>query len=437
LGTEQQGAESQTIFEASQRVMPGGVSSPVRAFRSVGGSPFIAARGEGCYLHDVDGNRYIDYVGSWGPLILGHAQPAVVEAITDAARRGSSFGCPTRGELELCELLVEIYDSIDMVRLVNSGTEATMSAIRLARGYTQRPMIVKFDGCYHGHVDSLLVKAGSGLATFGVPSSAGIPEDLSKHTLSLPFNDLDVLRTAFEEHGGEIAGIIVEPVAGNMGCIPPADGFLELMRELCDEHGAVLIFDEVMTGSRVALGGAQSRFGIRPDLTALGKVVGGGLPLAAYGGREEIMAHISPLGSVYQAGTLSGNPLAVAAGLATMRQLADDPETTYRQLEASSARLARGLLEACEGAGVPATLNRVGSMMTLFFGGHDVVDQATSSRGDDALYARFFHGMLERGVYLAPSRYECAFVSLAHDEAAIDATLDAAREAVKPVADLL
>lgn len=421
-------SRSAAIYQKSRAVMPGGVSSPVRAFGGVGGTPVVMASGQGAWLTDVDGNRYLDYVGSWGPLILGHAEPSVVAAIEAAARRGTSFGAPTEGELELCELILQLVPSMAMVRLVNSGTEATMSAIRLARGYTGRDLIVKFDGCYHGHVDSLLVKAGSGLATLGVPSSAGIPADLAQHTLSLPYNDEAALREAFARLGERIAAVIVEPVAGNVGCIPPRAGYLESMRELCTASGAVLIFDEVMTGFRVALGGAQARYGIEPDLTALGKIVGGGLPLAAYGGKREIMARISPLGPVYQAGTLSGNPLAVAAGLATLRRLAAEGEAAYARLESLSASLEAGLLAACEAAGQAATVNRVGSMLTLFFGSEPVVDQASASQGSDEVYGRFFHGMLERGVYLAPSRYECAFVSLAHGEAEIERTVAAARE---------
>lgn len=426
-----QNERSHQIFEASCAVIPGGVSSPVRAFRGVGGEPFFVDRGEGAYLFDVDGHRYIDYVGSWGPLILGHAEPAVVEALHRAASRGASYGCPTEAELELCSMIADAVPSIDMVRLVNSGTEATMSAIRLARGFTGRSKIIKFNGCYHGHVDSLLVKAGSGLATFGVPSSAGIPPELAKLTLSLPYNDTEALAQAFASEGDDIACVIVEPVAGNMGCIPPAEGYLEAMRELCTQHGALLIFDEVMSGFRVALGGAQERYGVTPDLTALGKVIGGGLPVGAYGGRRDIMEKISPLGPVYQAGTLSGNPLATAAGLATVGRLVRESGAIYDRLEALSARLEAGLLGVCAEAGVPATVNRVGSMMTLFFSEGPVVDQESSSQGSDDAYGSFFHAMLEGGVYLAPSRYECAFVSLAHSEADIDATVEAARNALK------
>ena len=424
------------IFEASKKVIPGGVSSPVRAFKGVGGSPFIVERGEGPYLFDIDGNKYIDYVGSWGPLVLGHADPEVLAKLQEIAARGTSFGCPTELELELCQLICELVPSIEMVRLVNSGTEATMSAIRLARGYTNRPKIIKFDGCYHGHADSLLVKAGSGLATLGVPSSAGVPAEIAQHTLSLPYNNLDVVLECFRAHKGQIAAIIVEPVAGNMGCVPPAEGYLEGLRELCDEQGALLILDEVMTGFRVSLGCAQGLYDIQPDLTTLGKIIGGGLPVGAYGGRRDIMERVSPLGPVYQAGTLSGNPLACGAGLVTLNRLAADPEVFYGRLEELSAKLAEGLVANAQEAGLDVSINRVGSMMTLYFGEHDVIDQETASMGSDAAYAAFFTTMLEHGVYLAPSRYECAFVSIVHSDADIAATLLASKAAFAAVAAL-
>ncbi len=416
--------ESARLFRAAERLMPGGVNSPVRAFRGVGGRPFFVARAAGARLWDVDGRSYIDFVGSWGPLILGHAPPAVVEAIAAAAAGGTSYGAPTPGEVELARLLTAAYPSMEMVRLVSSGTEAAMSAVRLARGATGRDLIVKFEGCYHGHADSLLVKAGSGGATFGVPDSRGVPAALARLTLTLPYNDLAAVRRLFRERGDQVAAVIVEPVAGNMGVVPPAPGFLEGLREVTAAHGAVLIFDEVITGFRVAYGGAQARYGVRPDLTCLGKIIGGGLPVGAYGGRRDLMAQVAPLGGVYQAGTLAGNPLAVAAGLATVRALAaGDP---YARLEALGARLEHGLRTAAEKAGLPLTVNRVGSMLTAFFSEAPVTDYASARRADTARYARWFHAMRERGVYVAPSQFEAAFVSLAHSEADID---DAARAA--------
>src|SRR5262245_38642362 len=420
---------SDSLYQTAQRVIPGGVNSPVRAFRGVGGTPFFVARAAGARLTDEDGRTYIDFLGSWGPLILGHAAPQVVEAVADAAHRGTSYGAPTGGEVEMAELIARAMPSVEMLRLVSSGTEAAMSAIRLARGATGRDVIVKFDGCYHGHADSLLVKAGSGGATFGVPDSLGVPPALAALTIALPFNDLDAVRRTFAARGAEIAAVIVEPVAGNMGVVPPAPGFLAGLAELTRQHGALLIFDEVITGFRVAPGGAQALYGVRPDLTCLGKIIGGGLPVGAYGGRRDLMERVSPLGGVYQAGTLSGNPLAVAAGLATLRALADP--AVYARLEALGSRMARGLEAAAARAGVPVTINRVGSMLTAFFTDAPVTDYASARRSDTKRYARYFHAMLERGVFLAPSQFEAAFVSLAHTEADLDAAADAAATSLR------
>ena len=420
--------ESERLFAAAQRLIPGGVNSPVRAFRGVGGEPFCVARAEGARLWDVDGRAYIDYVGSWGPLLLGHAAPAVVEAVAAAAARGTSYGAPTAGEVEMAEAITEAYPSIEMVRLVSSGTEAAMSAIRVARGATGRDVLVKFDGCYHGHVDSLLVKAGSGAATLSIPDSRGVPAALAALTVTAPFNDIPAVRAIFDARGGEIAAVIVEPVAGNMGVVAPAPGFLEGLRELCTRHGAVLIFDEVITGFRVAYGGAQALYGVRPDLTCLGKIIGGGLPVGAYGGREDLMRQVAPLGGVYQAGTLSGNPLAVAAGLATIRALGRG--NPYARLETLGGQLADGLLAGARAAGIEVTVNRVGSMLTAFFGTGPITDYASAKRSDTARYARFFHAMRTRGVYFAPSQFEAAFVSLAHTETDIDATVKTAADAL-------
>jgi len=418
--------KSKSFFESAQRVIPGGVNSPVRAFRAVGGGPRFIARGQGAYLWDVDGNRYIDYVGSWGPLITGHAHPQVVEAIQQAVERGTSYGAPTPLEVELAELVIEAVPSIEMVRFVNSGTEATMSALRLARAFTGRPKIIKFEGGYHGHADMLLAHAGSGLITLGVPESAGVPPEAVRHTLTAPYNDLVAVEALFEANPGQIAAVILEPVAGNMGVVPPAPGFLAGLRRLTQTHGALLIFDEVITGFRVAYGGAQSLYGIRPDLTCLGKIIGGGLPVGAYGGRREIMEQVAPLGPMYQAGTLSGNPLAMTAGIETLKLLRQPG--TYEKLELMAARLSSGLGAAAAAANVPLTQNRVGSMMTAFFTPQPVTDYASAKTSDTARYARFFRGMLERGVYLAPSQFEAAFVSLAHMDADIEATIKAARE---------
>jgi glutamate-1-semialdehyde 2,1-aminomutase len=422
---------SESLFQAAQRVIPGGVNSPVRAFRGVGGTPFFVERAEGARIFDVDGRSYIDFLGSWGPLILGHAPPQVVEAVSEAARRGTSYGAPTRGEVELAETITRAVPSVDMVRLVSSGTEAAMSAIRLARGATGRDLVIKFDGCYHGHADSLLVKAGSGGATFGVPDSLGVPGALASLTIALPFNDLEAVRGTLEARGGEVAVIVVEPVAGNMGVVPPAPGFLEGLRDLCTRHGALLLFDEVITGFRVAHGGAQALYGVRPDLTCLGKIIGGGLPVGAYGGPRALMERVAPLGGVYQAGTLSGNPLAVAAGLATLRAL-EDP-AVYRRLESLGAGLEEGLRGAARATGVPLAVNRVGSMLTAFFTDGPVTDYASARRSDTRRYARYFHAMLERGVFLAASQFEAAFVSLAHTEADLEHAVRACREAFQIV----
>ena len=414
-------AKSQALFRRAQELIPGGVNSPVRAFRSVGGNPVFLARGEGSHVIDVDGNRYIDYVGSWGPLLLGHRHPEILEALERALSIGTSFGAPTEAEVELAEAIRDAVPSMEMVRLVNSGTEATMSAIRLARGFTGRDLTVKFEGCYHGHVDSLLVKAGSGVATLGLPDTAGVPKSFSDSTIALPYNSPSAVEEAFGAHGERIAAVIVEPVVGNMGVVPPAAGFLEALRELTSRHGALLIFDEVMTGFRVAFGGAQQRYRIRPDLTTLGKVIGGGLPVGAYGGRKDIMEHVAPVGPVYQAGTLSGNPLAVAAGLAMLRHLKRHPEV-YDRLETRAAAL-------CAAAPAGITVNRVGSMFTFFFTDGPVTDYESAKRSDTARFGRFFRAMLERGVYLPPSQFEAAFVSAAHTEEDIRQTIAAARDA--------
>ena len=411
---------SQTWFERAQKVIPGGVNSPVRAFRGVGGIPRFIERGQGSHIFDTDGNSYIDYVGSWGPMLLGHRPQTVIDALREVLDVGTSFGAPTEREVELAELIAQAVPSMEMVRLVNSGTEATMSALRLARGFTGRDLTVKFEGCYHGHVDSLLVKGGSGMATLGIADSAGVPKAFAETTISLPFNSIAAVEKAFAERGAQIAALIVEPIVGNMGCVPPAPGFLEALRELTARHGALLIFDEVMTGFRVALGGAQERYGIKPDLTTIGKIIGGGLPLAGYGGRAEIMKKIAPLGPVYQAGTLSGNPLAVAAGLAMLRYLMAHPET-YVTLESRAAELT-----AWTPPGV--TVNRVGSMFTYFFTTDPVTDWESAKKCDTARFGKFFHFLLERGVYIAPSQFEAGFVSAAHSPEDIQATVAAARE---------
>lgn len=411
---------SENLFERAQAVIPGGVNSPVRAFRGVGGTPLFIESGKGSRIFDADGNSYIDYVGSWGPLLLGHRPPEVVEALRQVLETGTSFGAPTKREVELAELIAKIVPSMEMVRLVNSGTEATMSALRLARGFTGRDLTIKFEGCYHGHVDSLLVKAGSGMATLGIADTAGVPQAFAATTMALPFNSIPAIEAAFAARGSEIAAVIVEPVVGNMGCVPPQPGFLEALRSLTQRHGALLIFDEVMTGFRVALGGAQQLFGIKPDLTTLGKIIGGGLPIGAYGGRADIMRKIAPLGPVYQAGTLSGNPLAVAAGLAMLRHLSAHPEI-YATLESRAAQL-------CSWTPPGVTINRVGSMFTFFFARHPVTDWESAKKSDAARFAKFFHHMLERGVYLAPSQFEAGFVSAAHSEDDIQVTGRAIRD---------
>jgi len=423
---------SASLFAEAQKYIPGGVNSPVRAFRAVGGQPRFIRRGFGARVEDVDGNVYIDYVCSWGPLILGHAHPAVVAAVKAAAESGTSFGAPTEAEVELARLVCRLFPSVELVRFVNSGTEATMSAIRVARAYTGRPKILKFDGCYHGHADSLLVKAGSGVLTFNAPDSAGVTAAAAGETLSAPYNDLATVERIFEAQGQEIAAVIVEPVAGNMGVVPPKPGFLEGLRRLTAEAGALLIFDEVITGFRLAPGGAQELYGITPDLTCLGKILGGGLPVGAYGGRRDIMSLVAPLGPVYQAGTLSGNPLAMAAGLATLRALLEPG--SYERLETVSHRLAAGFAEAAREAGIPVRVNRVGSMLTVFFTGDEVTDYEGARRADTAQFARFFHGMLERGVLLPPSQFEALFVSLAHTEAEVEFTVEAARQVFAEIA---
>jgi len=422
---------SQSLFERAVRVTPGGVNSPVRAFKSVGGDPLFIQRAYGSRLVDADGNEYLDYVGSWGPMVLGHAHPKVLEAVHRAVDLGTSYGAPTELEVRLAERIVEAVPSVEVVRLVNSGTEAVMSAIRLARGFTGRDFIVKFEGCYHGHSDGLLAKAGSGVATLGLPDSPGVPQAFAALTLSVPFNDLDAVEAAFRKNGDGIAAVIVEPVAGNMGCVPPEPGFLEGLREVTRRHGALLIFDEVMTGFRLAYGGAQERFEITPDLTTLGKVVGGGFPLAAYGGRREIMERMAPAGPIYQAGTLSGNPVAVSAGLAQLDELRDGQ--VYDVLEQRGALLEEGLRTAAREAGVPCTVNRVGSMITGFFTAQPVRNYEEARTSDTARFGRFFRAMLERGVYLAPSQFEAAFLSAAHTEEDIRHTIQAARECLQAV----
>jgi glutamate-1-semialdehyde 2,1-aminomutase len=419
---------SKELQQRAERYLPGGVDSPVRAFRAVGGDPPFLERAQGAYLWDADGNRYLDYFGSWGPMILGHAHPLVVEAVQQAAAKGTSFGASTAAEANLAELVIAAVPSIEKLRFVNSGTEATMSAIRLARGYTSRKYIVKFEGCYHGHSDGLLVKAGSGLATFGLSGSAGVPQEIAHWTLPLPYNDLAAVEEAFAKHPDEIACVIVEPVAGNMGCVAPREGYLEGLRRITQEHGALLLFDEVMTGFRLALGGAQERFSIDPDITCLGKIIGGGLPCAAFGGKAAVMDMLAPTGSVYQAGTLSGNPLAMAAGIATLEYLHLHQQEVYPQLEATTARLATGIASAATDSGIPVQTNRVGSMVTWFFTGKPVRDFAEASLSDTEAFGRFHRAMLDQGVWLPPSQFEAAFLSTALSNDDIDATLTAARK---------
>jgi len=417
------------LFQRALPLMPGGVNSPVRAFKSVGGEPFFTERADGAYLWDVEGHRYIDYVGSWGPMIVGHNHPFVREAVERAVKHGLSFGTPCQAEVVMAETITRLIPSIDMVRMVHSGTEATMSAIRLARGATGRSKIVKFEGCYHGHGDSFLVKAGSGALTFGVPTSPGVPKANADLTLTLPYNDLDAAKVLFAQHGHDIAGLIIEPVAGNMNCILPVDGYLQGLRELCTQSGALLIFDEVMTGFRVALGGAQAHYNVTPDLTTFGKIIGGGMPVGAYGGRRELMEQIAPAGPIYQAGTLSGNPVAMAAGLA-MLELIQAPGF-HEQLSASTRLLTDGLQSVADGEGVPFSTNRVGGMYGLFFTAEKVSTFAQATAADTALFNRFFHGMLKRGVYLAPSAFEAGFMSSAHSDQDIADTLEAARGALR------
>lgn len=420
-------ARSQQLMARAERVIPGGVNSPVRAYRGVGGTPPFLVSGKGAYVRDADGNAYVDYVGWWGPLILGHCDAAVLRAVARAAKRGTSFGAPTEAEIEIAELICEALPSVEQVRFVSSGTEATMSAIRLARAATARKLVLKFDGCYHGHTDALLVGAGSGVATLGIPGSPGVPEEFARLTIQAPYNDLAAVKQAFAAHGREIACVLIEPVAGNMGCVPPRPGFLAGLRTLCDEHGALLIFDEVMTGFRVAWGGAQLLYGITPDLTCLGKVVGGGLPAAAYGGRRALMSQMAPSGPVYQAGTLSGNPVAVAAGLETLRRL--QKRGVYEKLGALASDLANGLAERAAARGLPLTTAAVGGMFGFFFHPGPVASFDDAKQSDLPRFKAFFHAMLARGVYLAPSAYEAGFVSLAHGPREIRATLAAAEVA--------
>ncbi len=422
-----QQTKSDQLFATAQNLIPGGVNSPVRAFRGVGGTPRFIRSARGATITDVDGNTYIDYVGSWGPMILGHADEELVAAVQEVAAGGTSFGAPTELEVELAQEVVDAVPSIEMVRMVSSGTEATMSAIRLARGMTGRTGLVKFEGCYHGHADSLLVKAGSGVATLGLPYSPGVPAALAEKTLTLPFNDVPALEKVFAEHA-DIAAVIIEPVVGNMGCVPPREGYLEAVRKLTRDHGALLIFDEVMTGFRLARGGAQERYGITPDITTLGKIIGGGLPVGAYGGSRDIMNNIAPAGPIYQAGTLSGNPLSMTAGLVTLRRLRD--KSVYDRLETASQRLCDRLADAVGEMGVKTVTNRVGSMWTSFFTSEPVVDWDSANKSDRQRYGKFFHAMLEEGVYLAPSQFEAGFVSLAHTDEVIQRTIEAVRKAL-------
>jgi len=422
--------QSRALQKRAEKLIPGGVNSPVRAFRSVGSDPPFLVRGQGAHVWDADGNRYIDYVGSWGPLILGHSDPQVVKAIIQAARNGTSFGASTPTEAQLAELVIEAFPAIEKVRFVSSGTEATMSAIRLARAATGRKFIVKFEGCYHGHSDALLVKAGSGVATLGIPGSAGVPEEFVEFTLALPYNNPNAVEAAFSKFKGQIACVIVEPVVGNMGCVPPQPDYLQALRDITAREGALLLFDEVMTGFRVAFGGASELYDIKPDLTTLGKIIGGGLPVGAYGGSAKLMDMIAPLGPVYQAGTLSGNPLAMAAGIATLCQLKANRQQFYAQLDSMSGKLVAGILTAAKEAGVEMTANRVGSMFTFFFTGEHVTSWESAATCDTAKFGRFHGALLDAGVWLPPSQFEAAFLSIAHTQADIDDTVAAAREAL-------
>ena len=423
--------QSRALQKRAERLIPGGVNSPVRAFRSVGGEPPFLVRGEGAYVWDADGNPYIDYVGSWGPLILGHSVPEVIDAIIQAARKGTSFGASTPTEADLAELVTEAFPAVEKVRFVSSGTEATMSAIRLARAYTKRKYIVKFEGCYHGHSDALLVKAGSGVATLGIPGSAGVPEEFVQFTLALRYNDVPAVQEAFEKYKGQIACVIVEPVVGNMGCVAPKPGYLQALRIITEREGTVLIFDEVMTGFRLAFGGASELYGIKADLVTMGKIIGGGLPVGAYGGPAKIMDMVAPLGPVYQAGTLSGNPLAMAAGITMLSQLKQNRQQYYRQLDEYAGKLVAGVLDAAKSMGVAVTANRVGSMFTWFFTDQTVTDWDSAATCDTARFGRFHNAMLNAGIWLPPSQFEAAFLSVAHTLRDVENTIAAAREALK------
>ena len=417
-------SNSKKLYERAVRLIPGGVNSPVRACQSVGADPLFIDRAEGCLIVDADGNRYIDYIGSWGPMILGHRHPAVIEAVITVLERGTSFGAPTDLEVQLAQMVIDAVPSVEIVRMVNSGTEASMSAVRLARGITQRETIIKFDGCYHGHADTLLVAAGSGVATLGIPGSPGIPESIAQHTLSLPYNDVDALSQVMAAKGDSVAAIIVEPVAGNMGLVPPQKGFLNALRQMCDRHGSILIFDEVMTGFRVAYGGAQALYGVYPDLTCFGKIIGGGLPVGAYGGKHDLMSQVAPQGSVYQAGTLSGNPVAMAAGIATLEQIQKDG--FYEALDQKAERLLSGLVKAAQKAAIPVQAQRVGSMLGFFFNERPVYNFDDAKTSNLEKFSAFYNGMRREGVYIAPSQFEALFVSAAHETEHIEATLKAA-----------
>jgi len=424
-------SRSELLWEKAKTLLPGGVNSPVRAWGSVRGEPLFIERAKGSKVYDVDGNEYIDYVCSWGPMIVGHANDEVIEAIEKTAKKGTSFGAPTALEVELAEIIIEAFPSIEKVRMVNSGTEATMSALRLARAYTGRDKVVKFNGCYHGHADSFLVKAGSGLATFGIPASPGVPEDLTKHTISLPYNDISAVEKTFEQIGEEIACVIVEPVAGNMGVILPEDGFLQGLRKITQKYKSVLIFDEVITGFRISFGGAQAYYNIEPDLTCLGKIIGGGLPVGAYGGKKEIMSLIAPEGDVYQAGTLSGNPLAMSAGIATLKIL--KRSGVYENLEKKTKRLVNGIKEAAKKYDIPLQINQIASMFSIFFNKNPVKNYETALKSDNEMFIKYFYGMLKRGIYLAPSAYEASFVSIAHTDEDIDKTIEAVDKTFKEI----